>query len=291
MFYSAARASYSDDGVASLSSSSTGLPNRACGGSVLYPLVMAVPNMIRLRQCLIEFVRVRFSSQASTTSPTHTPPLLSDSPSPSSATSSSPSPLSPHVQGHGMRGGQHLANALKYASAFPPIILASMQRNYDPQTSAMSINSIFRLWVICSFINSSYSFYWDVAKDWDLTLFSALFASPSPALSLSSPSPSLSSIEYHRPFGLRPRRFLHSDRMYYAAIVFDLVLRFTWVTRLSSTLDAINMAEAGIFALQALEVLRRWVWIFFRVETEWGEFAAVIYSNHHPREHHYLDLC
>lgn len=268
MFYSAARANYSADGSgsASMALSSTGLPNRACGGSVLYPLVMAIPSIIRLRQCLIEFVRARFRPHASSSPSRTSPSLLSASNSPS-ATSSPGSPS--HVRGCGLCGGQHLANALKYASAFPPIILASMQRNYNPQTSSMSISSIFRLWVLSSFINSLYTFYWDVAKDWDLTLFSAFsFAS-------SSPSSRYLHHDYH-PFGLRRQRFLHSDKMYYAAIIFDFVLRFTWVTRLSSTLDAINMAEAGIFTLQTLEVVRRWVWIFFRVETEWGEFVSVM---------------
>jgi len=27
--------------------------------------------------------------------------------------------------------------------------------------------------------------------------------------------------------------------------------------------------EGGIFTMEVLEVFRRWVWIFFRVETEW----------------------
>ena len=30
--------------------------------------------------------------------------------------------------------------------------------------------------------------------------------------------------------------------------------------------------------MEVLEVFRRWVWIFFRVETEWGMFVQVPFS-------------
>jgi hypothetical protein len=90
--------------------------------------------------------------------------------------------------------------------------------------------------------------------DWDLTMFTAAHR--------------------HRdyPFGLRRHRAFDSSRRYYAAIVVNLILRFTWVTRLSAGLDRINNFESGIFLLMFLEVARRWMWIFFRAETEWGEF-------------------
>lgn len=91
--------------------SSTALPNRGCGGAYMVPLVISVPSIIRLRQCLIEFVRVR---RGKTTS-----------------------------QGW---GGQHLANALKYATAFPVIALSSLQRGYDPTKMHMSEAGLFRLW-------------------------------------------------------------------------------------------------------------------------------------------------
>lgn len=39
--------------------SSTGKPDRNCGGAYMVPLIISVPSMIRLRQCLIEFLRVR----------------------------------------------------------------------------------------------------------------------------------------------------------------------------------------------------------------------------------------
>jgi hypothetical protein len=49
--------------------------------------------------------------------------------------------------GHGW-GGQHLANALKYSSAFPVIILSALQRGYDPKKIGMSEKGLFRLWYV-----------------------------------------------------------------------------------------------------------------------------------------------
>ena len=39
--------------------SSTGKPDRNCGGAYVVPLIISIPSMIRLRQCLIEYLRVR----------------------------------------------------------------------------------------------------------------------------------------------------------------------------------------------------------------------------------------
>jgi hypothetical protein len=38
---------------------------------------------------------------------------------------------------------------------------------------------------------------------------------------------------------------------------------------LSPHLDHFADFESGIFLMELLEVGRRWMWIFFRVETEW----------------------
>lgn len=112
-------------------------------------------------------------------------------------------------------------------------------------------------------MNSLYSFYWDVAKDWDLSLFSSAAERDSP--------------EY--PYGLRKHRYFHLKEIYYGVIVVDLLLRCTWSFKLSPHLDHFNDLEGGIFLMEALEVFRRWLWIFFRVETEWGEFPSSHSSN------------
>lgn len=216
--------------------SSTDKPDRSCGGAYMVPLIISIPSMIRLRQCLIEFGRVR----------------------------KNPTPTSGW-------GGQHLANALKYSTAFPVIVLSALQRGTNPNDIGMSEAGLFRLWygytpqpvpyvyshndrMLFVFLNSFYSFYWDVAKDWDLTLF--------------APSSVRNNPEH--PWGLRRHTHFHTKEMYYGAIVIDFMLRCTWSLKLSPHLDHFNDLEGGIFVMEFLEVLRRWMWIFFRVETEWG---------------------
>jgi hypothetical protein len=62
---------------------------------------------------------------------------------------------------------------------------------------------------------------------------------------------------------------IHKPAVYYGVIVLDLALRCTWVMKLSSSQDHIADFESSIFITQFLEVFRRWVWVFFRVEAEW----------------------
>lgn len=100
-------------------------------------------------------------------------------------------------------------------------------------------------------INSLYSFYWDVAQDWDLTLLSS----------------ARKSSEY--PYGLRRIRIFQLSELYYGVMFIDLLLRCSWSMKLSVHLEHFNDFEGGIFVLELMEVFRRWMWVFFRVETEW----------------------
>jgi EXS family len=112
-------------------------------------------------------------------------------------------------------------------------------------------------------LNSFYSFYWDVAKDWDLSLFSS-------ATERSDPE---------HPYGLRRHRYFENNYVYYIAIIADLLLRCTWSFKLSPHLDHFNDLEGGIFLMEIFEVFRRWMWIFFRVETEWGSLSSFLVSS------------
>ena len=76
------------------------------------------------------------------------------------------------------------------------------------------------------------------------------------------------------PWGLRRNRYFHLHEIYYVVIGVDLMLRCTWSFKLSPHLDHFNDLEGGIFLMELLEVFRRWIWIFFRVETEWGEHPS-----------------
>jgi len=132
---------------------------------------------------------------------------------------------------------KHIKNAIKYCSAFPVIITSALQKHYSHSDSA---ESIFLAWVISGFIHAMFSFYWDVVYDWDL-------------------------------FHSKSKRFLLRDRVvfkpvyiYYIVILLDLALRMTWSLKLSSHLHI--DAQLYIFLLEMLEILRRTVWIFFRME-------------------------
>lgn len=67
---------------------------------------------------------------------------------------------------------------------------------------------------------------------------------------------------------LRPILLLPDPLIYYLAIALDLVLRFTWSLKLSAHLHSIHENEGGIFLMEALEVVRRWMWVYLRIEWE-----------------------
>lgn len=70
------------------------------------------------------------------------------------------------------------------------------------------------------------------------------------------------------PFGLRLRMLFPDPFVYYLFILLDLVLRLTWSLKLSSHLHTISEIESGVFIMEALELGRRWMWVFLRVEWE-----------------------
>ncbi|OMO60172.1 hypothetical protein CCACVL1_24349 [Corchorus capsularis] len=65
-----------------------------------------------------------------------------------------------------------LLNAFKYSTAVPVIFLSALKYHVLPD----SWTNIYRpLWLLSSVMNSLYSFYWDVTRDWDLSGFTLLF--------------------------------------------------------------------------------------------------------------------
>jgi hypothetical protein len=69
------------------------------------------------------------------------------------------------------------------------------------------------------------------------------------------------------PFGLR-RTLLLPLPIYPFAIIADLVLRLTWSAKLSSHLHSNIEGDRAIFLIEFAEMLRRWMWVFLRVEWE-----------------------
>ncbi|RWR75666.1 SPX and EXS domain-containing protein 1 [Cinnamomum micranthum f. kanehirae] len=140
-----------------------------------------------------------------------------------------------------------LWNALKYSTAVPVIFLSALKYHVIPD----SWTNMYRpLWLLSSVLNSLYSFYWDVTRDWDLSVFSRIFKFKNPHL--------CSNILYGRRW------------VYYWAIGSNLILRCTWTYKLSAHLRHNYLT---VFTIAALEMLRRFQWVFFRVENEWNKMA------------------
>lgn len=62
----------------------------------------------------------------------------------------------------------HVIAALKYSTAVPVIFLSALKYHVIPDSWT---NTFRPLWLISSVMNSLYSFYWDVTRDWDLRYF------------------------------------------------------------------------------------------------------------------------
>lgn len=125
------------------------------------------------------------------------------------------------------------------------------------------------------FVNSVYSFWWDVTNDWGLSMlkFSTPFSSRKRPSTPAEPTPwgTQKSTDLDTPsayFGLRSQLIFNDPMIYYVAIFINFILRFTWSLKLSSHLHYVADLEAGVFMIEALEVIRRWIWVFIRVEWE-----------------------
>lgn len=157
----------------------------------------------------------------------------------------------------------HLLNAIKYSTAFLPTISMILFKSNILETQG--------LWYFSSFINSSYSFYWDITNDWNFGFFTK-FLSNKPSTKL-----------------LR-NKLIYSKTVYILAIIIDFKLRFLWTYKffyftgssqnttgsISSFAIFLFSTEIGNFILEILEIFRRWVWVFLKVETE---YIKILSSN------------
>ncbi|XP_064416000.1 solute carrier family 53 member 1 isoform X3 [Latimeria chalumnae] len=119
-------------------------------------------------------------------------------------------------------------------------------------------NVYFYLWIVFSIISSCYTLIWDLKMDWGL---------------------------FDRNAGentfLREEIVYPQKAYYYCAIIEDTLLRFAWVVHVSLTSMNVLTDAGDIIATVCapLEVFRRFVWNFFRLENEHlnncGEFRAV----------------
>lgn len=216
-------------------------------GRWIVPTIMSLPYLIRLRQCLAEY-----------TSDTNT-------------------------------SRRPLFNAIKYATSFPVIFLSAAQRIVvddlmGERDMLRTQHPLFNMWLLAAAVNSLYSFWWDVTFDWGLELLKPKKddsrASPPRALLLPELHSRSSSLtggaltpppEYVPatvyPWGLRPV-LLYPLPVYPLLIFLNLILRLTWSVKLSSHLYSRSDGSLVIFWLEVAEIVRRWMWVFVRVEWE-----------------------
>ncbi|XP_038063830.1 xenotropic and polytropic retrovirus receptor 1 homolog [Patiria miniata] len=148
----------------------------------------------------------------------------------------------------------HLVNAGKYSTTFFVVIFASLVSTTIDDYAHFYQNPLFYIWMLSAFISSCYTLTWDLKMDWGL-------------LEISAESK------------LLRKEIVYWDKYYYFAMVEDFLLRFIWTVSVS--LELLGAVHGDILRsiLAPLEVFRRFVWNFFRLENEHlnncGQFRAV----------------
>lgn len=107
--------------------------------------------------------------------------------------------------------------------------------------------------LLAALTNSLYSYWWDLTNDWGFDL-------------LHTESPQGRDPRSH-PFGLRTR-LLYPLPYYPFVVLANLVLRLTWSVKLSPHLHSHSEGSGVIFWTEVAELVRRWMWVFLRVEWE-----------------------
>jgi hypothetical protein len=142
----------------------------------------------------------------------------------------------------------HFANLAKYlitTSYFCMLSIYRISTYRDIITDSLTksqkiITSIF---IFISIINSIYSSFWDICMDWSL-------------MQLSSDN-----------YLLRDVLIYKHKKIYYVAIVFDIIMRFQWIVYVF-TPYYISHHPLTAFFVAIVEILRRFIWMFFRMENE-----------------------
>lgn len=193
-------------------------------------LVLSVPSLIRIKQCWYEF---QLTKQK-----------------------------------------QHFYNMLKYCCLLGPVLInllikIKMIQLTDDAAASAQLNNLNKWWYISSAVSSTYSFIWDVRMDWGFGMFEPLFLGGQREFS-----------------ALRQHNLLVYQNFfaYYGVIVTDLLLRFIWVFKIyvikttevqlglrhkvGNFLFGYDFLSFGFFVLELLEILRRWLWCFLKLESD-----------------------
>lgn len=130
----------------------------------------------------------------------------------------------------------HLANCLKYTISLVYYIMLSVYR-IDRTTQSRAVFIVF------ASINAIYSSIWDIFMDWSLMQANS------------------------KNLFLRDDLIFKNSWFYYVAIIFDVIMRFQWIFY-AFFARQIQQSAVTSFCIALAEILRRFVWIFFRMENE-----------------------
>ncbi|XP_030853234.1 xenotropic and polytropic retrovirus receptor 1 homolog [Strongylocentrotus purpuratus] len=153
----------------------------------------------------------------------------------------------------------HLVNAGKYSTTFFVVLFSALvhiRRDQDLHEHFYQ-DPLYCLWIFSAFCSSCYTLTWDIKMDWGL----------------------LEKKSYNK---LLRDEIVYPEKAYYFAMVEDLVLRFIWSVNNTVGQMDIGRGRNGLIIstiLCFLEVIRRFIWNFFRLENEHlnncGQFRAV----------------
>ncbi|KAK9360116.1 EXS family protein [Lipomyces starkeyi] len=130
----------------------------------------------------------------------------------------------------------HLANAGKYLFTIATAVMLSIWR-IDRVDKNRDVYLLFAT------INTIYSTFWDLFMDWSLFQTNSKFAL------------------------LRDELGFRNPWYYYCAMVVDPLLRLNWIFYVIFPVQ-VQQSAALSFLISLVEVIRRFVWIFFRMENE-----------------------
>lgn len=149
----------------------------------------------------------------------------------------------------------HLINAVKYSLSILVTLFSLLMPIYSGWATAV--------WIFFAVIATLASFAWDILRDWGLC-------------------------EKGPGFPLRTKLRLPDKRLYYLAAVMNFFMRMAWVCTISPDFFPIRK-DFLLAALSLVEILRRGMWNFFRLENEHlnncGKFRALnilVVPHHEP---------
>ncbi|CAI4038272.1 hypothetical protein SMKI_04G6140 [Saccharomyces mikatae IFO 1815] len=138
-----------------------------------------------------------------------------------------------------------LFNALKYSCNIPILFCTWQSRLYEEPIDKERLHHVQRWFML---LNSCYSLFWDVRMDWSLDSLTSLRSRSKSAVTL-------------------------KKKFYHSAIVVDFVLRFWWLwVYLIQNLESVATSSDCLFfqgEMQYLEVIRRGIWIIFKLDAEY----------------------